>query len=146
MDAIIRVVVMYGVLLLAFRIAGKRAMSEATTFDLLMLLVLSETTQQALIGEDHSVTHAVLLVTTFLTLDVALGALKYRHDRVDRLLEGAPDVLIAQGAVVQAALDDNHIDENDILEAARQSRGIERLEDVKTAILERTGKISIVPW
>lgn len=146
MDSIIRVAVMYAFLLIAFRIAGKRAMSEATTFDLLMLLVLSETTQQALIGEDHSVTHAVLLITTFLTLDVALGALKYRHDRVDRLLEGTPEVLIVRGAIVQSALDDNHTDENDILEAARQSRGIERLEEVKTAILERTGKISVVPW
>jgi uncharacterized membrane protein YcaP (DUF421 family) len=145
MEAILRVTAMYMFLLIAFRFAGKRALSEATTFDLLLLLIISETTQQALVGDDHSVTHALLMITSFLALEVFLSALKVKSKGVDRVLEGTPLVLVDRGELDQEAMRKSHVDADDVLEAARATRGLERLEQIRYAILERNGKISIIP-
>jgi uncharacterized membrane protein YcaP (DUF421 family) len=146
MDAIFRVGAMYLFLLLAFRVAGKRALSEATTFDLLLLLIISETTQQALVGEDHSITNAFLLIISFLAIEVFLSVLKQRFKKFDDLLEGHPLVLINNGICDSEAMKRAHVDVDDVLEAARGSQGIEQLSMVKFAILERTGDISIIPF
>lgn len=145
MDALVRAAAMYLFLLLAFRIAGKRALSQATTFDLLLLLIISETTQQAMVGDDNSMTHAFLLITSFLAIEVLLSFLKQKYKPLDRLLEGEPVLLVEHGKAIRRVMDRMRVDEEDILEAARATRGLERMEQIKYAVLERTGKISIVP-
>ncbi len=145
MESIIRVLVMYSVLLLLFRISGKRTMSDATTFDFLLLLVLSETVQQALVGEDRSITHAVLLATTFIMVDVILSLIKQRSPKAANLLEGAPIVIVSNGQPLLSHMNGERVDEEDVLEAAREAHGLERLDQVKCAILERNGRITIVP-
>ena len=145
MDAVLRIIVMYGFLVLVFRIAGSRALSEATTFDLLMLLIISETTQQAMVDNDHSMTHAFILILTLVGIDIALSAWKQRSKRVERILEGLPVILIEDGKVLQDRLDNTRVDETDILEAARELRGLERIDEIKYAVLERSGAITIIP-
>jgi uncharacterized membrane protein YcaP (DUF421 family) len=145
MDAILHILVMYGFLLLVFRIAGSRALSQATTFDLLMLLIISETTQQAMVKDDHSMTHAFILILTLVGIDLVLSTWKQQSKKVERILEGLPVILIDDGEVLKDRLDKVRVDESDILEAARELRGLERMDQIKYAVLERSGAITIIP-
>ena len=145
MDAVLRVAAMYFFLMLVFRIAGKRTLAETTTFDLLMMLVISETTQQAMVGEDHSMTHAFLLIVSFVGIDVGLSLVKQRSKTIARFLEDAPVVIVAHGQFLQDRMDRSRVDEEDVLEAAREHQGLESLEAIKYAVLERSGQISIIP-
>ena len=145
MDAVIRVAVMYTFLLLVFRLSGKRTLGESTPFDLLMLLVISETVQEALVDDDHSMTHAALLVLTFVAINVVLSVVKQKSRGFERVLEGVPMVIVERGSLLKDRMDRERIDEDDIMEAARQGHGLERLEQVRYAVLERDGKISILP-
>jgi uncharacterized membrane protein YcaP (DUF421 family) len=144
MDSIIRVVAMYIFLLLVFRLSGKQTLSEATTFDLLMLLVISETTQQAMVGEDHSMTHAFLLILTFVAMNIGLSLWKQRSARMEKLLDDVPVLLLEHGKPIKDRMGKERVDLKDILEAARLLHGVERLDQIKYAILERSGKIAIV--
>jgi len=145
MEPLLRVGAVYLFLLLVFRISGKRTLAETTPFDLLMILVISETTQQAMVDEDHSITHAFLLITTFVSIDIGLSLIKQRSKRVARLLEDVPLVIVEHGRLLKDRMDRSRVDEEDVLEAARELRGLERLEQIKYAVLERNGKISIIP-
>jgi uncharacterized membrane protein YcaP (DUF421 family) len=145
MDAVVRVVAMYAFLLLVFRISGKRTMSEATTFDLLLLLVISETTQQALVGDDRSMTHAFLLILTFVAVDVGLSLLKQRSRTLDRLLDSTPLLIVERGRPLKERMDRERVDVEDVMESARRSPGLARIEQVAYAVLERSGKITVVP-
>lgn len=145
MDSVLRVMVMYLFLLVVFRLSGKRTMSDTTTFDMLLLLVISETTQQAMVDDDHSMTHAFLLVLTFLVMNIGLSLWKQRSKTVERLLEDTPLVVVQNGHPLRDRMDKARVDEDDILEAARQHQGLERMGQIKYAVLERNGEISIVP-
>lgn len=145
MEGAIRVIAMYLMLLVVFRLAGKRTLSDATTFDLLLLLIISETTQGALVRDDHSFTHAAVMILTFIAANVGMSAWKQRSRAVARVLEGEPVLLVDRGRPLRRAMDKERVDEDDILEAARETRGLERLDQIKYAVLERTGRISIIP-
>ena len=144
MEAILRVVAMYLFLLLVFRVTGRRTLGESTTYDLLLLLVISETTQQAMVGQDHSMTHAFLLIITFLTLDVLMSVLKQHSHRVERILEDVPLIIVEHGRPLKERMDRVRIDEADVLEAARRLQGIQRLDQIKYAVLERSGTIFVI--
>jgi uncharacterized membrane protein YcaP (DUF421 family) len=144
MDIVMRGLAIYLFLLVVFRIAGQRTLSDATTFDFVLLLIIAEVTQQALLGEDFSVTNAMLLIVTLVGLDIALSLWKQRSRRTERILEGAPLVIIDDGKPVRERMQKARVDEEDILAAARKE-GLERMDQVKYAILERNGGISIIP-
>lgn len=145
MDAVIYPLAVYAFLLVLFRIAGKRSLAQATVFDLVLVLIIAEATQQALLGEDFSLTHALLAVTTLVLVDMGLGVVKRRWKRLDHILEGMPLVIVEDGKLLKERADRERIDEDDVLEAARIHHGLERLEQVKYAVLERDGGISIIP-
>jgi uncharacterized membrane protein YcaP (DUF421 family) len=145
MESVIRGLVVYFFLLLTFRVAGKRTLSENTNFDLVLLLIISETTQQAMVDNDHSMTNGFLLILTLVGASIGLSLLKQRFPALERWLEGAPLVIIENGKVLGDRMDKTRVDEEDILEAARSLRGLERLEQIKYAIVERNGNITIVP-
>jgi uncharacterized membrane protein YcaP (DUF421 family) len=110
-----------------------------------LLLIVAETTQQALVGEDYSLTGAFILIVVLVGLDILLSLLKRASPRVDRLLEGQPLVVLRDGVPLTARMHVERIDDEDILSAARETRGIDRLDDIERAILEKNGAISIVP-
>lgn len=145
MELILRGVAVYLFLLVLFRILGKRSLSETTTFDFVLLLIVGEATQQALLGNDFSVTNALVLITVLMGVDIIFVKLKGRYKKLDRLLEGAPLILVDHGAPLTARMKESHVDAEDIMEAARVSHGLERLEQIKYAVLERDGQISIIP-
>src|SRR6188474_499223 len=122
MDLVVRGIVVYAFLLLIFRISGKRSLRNATTFDFVMLLI-------------------IVLVGT----DILLSLIKRAFPRLDRLLEGQPLVILRNGVPLRGRMRVERVDDEDILSAAREQQGIERLQDIKRAVLERSGGISIVP-
>lgn len=144
MDSVLRVVAMYLFLLVVFRLSGRRTLGESTIFDLLLLLVISETTQEAMVGDDHSMTHAFLLILTFLVMNGVLSMIKQRHRRIEKWLDDVPLIIVEHGRPLMDRMDRVHVAEADVLEAARRSQGIERMDQIKYAVLERSGHISVI--
>jgi uncharacterized membrane protein YcaP (DUF421 family) len=145
MNSVIRGAVVYIFLLIIFRISGKRTMTEVTTFDFALLLIISETTQQAMIDKDNSITNAMLLIITLVGIDIAFSLLKQRFPRLDKWIDDIPLIILQDGKPIAERLRKCRIDEADILHAARENHGLERLEQIRFAILERSGGISIIP-
>ena len=145
MDTVLRSAAVYLFLLVVFRISGKRSLSQITTFDFILLLIISEATQQALVGNDFSFANAAVVIVSLVVLDnrvlVDGGALAGirprrrqpagRRRRKRRLLE---DRAKREGVTL-----------TEILAQGREKHGLERLEQFKYAILERHGGISVVP-
>ena len=145
MFSILRGVAVYIFLLIVFRIAGKRALSEITTFDFVLLLIISEVVQQAMIGNDNSMINAFLLVITLVGLDIAISLWKQKSHSVEKLLESIPLILVDHGKPIQERLEQERVDEADILSRARELQGLERMDQIKYAVLETSGGITIVP-
>lgn len=145
MSAVLRPLAIYLVLLVLFRLTGKRSLGEVTSFDFVVLLIISETVSSSLLAYDFSITASLIAVTTLMGMDVLLSLLKQRWKLLERLLEDDPVILVRNGKARPDRLRKERVDEADILEAARLSHGIERLEQIKFAVLERSGTISIIP-
>ncbi len=145
MDAVLRASAIYLFLLLLFRVTGKRSLAQITTFDAVLLLIVAEATQQGLLGNDYSVTNAFLVILTLFAIDTGLSVLSQRSQRMEKLLNDVPLVLVEEGRLLRDRMDRVRIDEADILERARELQGLERLDQIKYAVLERSGGISIVP-
>lgn len=145
MDAVLRAAVMYGVLLVLFRVSGKRSLAQATTFDFVLLLIVGEATQQALLGDDFSLTKALLVILTLLVLDLGMQLIQRSFPNLGKWIDDVPLVLVEDGKVLKRRMDKSRVSEAEIMEAARLHHGLERLDQVKFAVLERTGAISIVP-
>jgi uncharacterized membrane protein YcaP (DUF421 family) len=144
MDSIIRAVVVYLILLAIFRIAGKRTLAQTTTFDLILMLIISEAIQQGMINGDDSLTNAVLIVIGLVGLDILMSVLKERSPLLDRLVEGTPLVLVEEGRQHPKYMKKERIDEYQILEAARARFGARTLDEVAYAVVEPNGDITIV--
>lgn len=144
MEQMLRTIGIYAFLMVVFRISGKRALKDATVFDFVLLLVISESVQQALTGQDHSVTNAWVIIATFVLLDIGLSLLKRKLPALERLMDGSPLILVRDGVPLEDRMAKERIDLDDILEAARQ-QGLEGLERIRYAVLERNGSISIIP-
>ena len=145
MESVIRAASVYAALWLLFRITGRRSMSHITTFDFVLLLVVGEATQQALLGEDFSFTNGLLVISTLLGLDVTLRWIKARDQRTERLLEGLPTLLVLDGQPIHERLREARIGEDEILQSARETQGLTRIEEIRLAVLEVSGTISIIP-
>ncbi|WP_108460552.1 DUF421 domain-containing protein [Devosia naphthalenivorans] len=145
METVIRGAVVFIVLLVIIRLSGRRTLAQMTAFDLVLVLIVAETTQQALLGDDFSIINAVILIITLFTLDILMSYLKEHSPRAEKLLDGVPTVLISLGKPDARALKRARVDIEDVLESARSKHGVERLDQIKFAVLEVGGDISIVP-
>lgn len=145
MNPIIRGVAIYLFLLLVFRIMGKRSLSESTTFDFVLLLIISEVTQQGLVGKDYSLTGAFILITTLISVDLVFTWLKDRFQLFGKIVEGIPLIIVDNGKALKSRMLKLNVSEEDILEAARLTFGLETMDQIKYAILEKDGGISIIP-
>ena len=145
MDMVIRALAVYLILIVVFKIAGRRALLQMTSFDLILLLIISEATQQALLGNDFSVTGAMLAIVTLITVDICFGIIKKKIHGADDLLDGPPVILLENGNFYADKLKKADITAEDVLLAARVDHGITERQKIKYAILERNGHISIIP-
>jgi uncharacterized membrane protein YcaP (DUF421 family) len=145
MDAVFRAAVIYIFLLIIFRIAGERTMASMTTFDFVLLLIIAEATQQGLIGDDFSITKTMLVILTLVGIDIGFSLLKDRSRLFHKMIEGVPLVIVEDGRMLDDRMRWARIDAEDVLQAARERQGLERMDQIKYAVLERTGEISIIP-
>ncbi|MEP7346609.1 MAG: YetF domain-containing protein [Gemmatimonadaceae bacterium] len=144
-SSVVRAALVYFFVLVLLRLAGKRTLGEMSTFDLVILLILSEAVQPAMVGEDNSLTNAVLLVTTLIAIDVFLGFVKSKSGRAARWLDDVPTVLVREGMVDSGAMSRSHVGVDDVMKAARLQHGLLTFREVRFAILESDGGISIIP-
>ncbi|WP_435017713.1 DUF421 domain-containing protein [Tundrisphaera sp. TA3] len=145
MEPVLRAVAVYAFLLVVIRAAGRRTLAETTNFDFVLLLIISEATQNAMIGDDFSLTNAFLVILTLIALDIGFSLAKRRWSRLDKWVEGVPTLLIEDGRPIGDRMRRARVEIDDVLEAARRLHGLERLDQVKFAVLERGGGISIIP-
>jgi uncharacterized membrane protein YcaP (DUF421 family) len=145
MESIIRGTVTYFFVWLVFRIAGKRSLAETTSFDFVLLLIISETVQSALNQNDNSLTNSFLIVITLVSLDILLSVLGYRFPRFNGFMNSRPELVVENGKTIKDRMAAARIDEEDILASARENYGLERMDQIKFAILETDGGISIIP-
>jgi uncharacterized membrane protein YcaP (DUF421 family) len=142
---VVRAVAMYAFILVLLRVMGKRTLAEVTAFDLIVLLIISETTQQAMTGNDFSVTNAAILVLTLVLLQRGLDWFTDRSPRADRVLNDRPVIIVEEGRPLEEWMRWNSLTVDEVLEEARRSQGIGSMDEIKYAVLERNGGISVIP-
>ena len=128
-----------------FRITGNRSLGQISTFDFVPLLIISEAIQNGLVGNNYSLTNALVLVITLVIIDVGLSFVKQRSRTVDKWLEGMPVAIVEHGRPLRERMERARVAHDDALTAARLLHGLERMEQVKYAVMERSGEISIIP-
>ena len=145
MDSLLRSLAIYFFLLLMIRLAGQRTLSEMTSFDFVLLLLISDTAQQAMVDMDFSLTNSMLLISALIGLSVGLSLVKQYFPRIEKWLDGTALIIVENGVPLKNRMRKARVDEEDIMEAARQLQGLERIEQIKYAVLERGGNITIIP-
>lgn len=143
-EKVLRSLVVYVFLLVAFRVTGKRQIGQLTPFDLVVLLIISNVVQNAVIGPDNSlggglIGAAVILLANYLVVEVT-----FRSKRARRLLEAQPTLLIHNGRILHANLASERVTLDDLHAALRRS-GVATVEHVRVAVLEENGGISVIP-
>ena len=142
-EKVLRSLVVYVFLLVAFRLTGKRQIGQLTPFDLVVLLIISNVVQNAVIGPDNSlggglIGAAVILLANYLVVEVT-----FRSKRARRLLEAQPTLLIHNGRILHANLASERVTLDDLHAALRRS-GVAAVEHVRVAVLEENGGISVI--
>lgn len=145
MDMIFRGAAIYVAVWLILRLSGKRALSEMNTFDFVLLLICGEATQQALLGDDFSLTNAVFVILTLVTLDRLVSSAHVRWPRLERFMDGRPVLLVRDGRPISDAMRREHVDEQDILQEARKTHGLLSMDQIRHVVIEPSGGLSIIP-
>jgi uncharacterized membrane protein YcaP (DUF421 family) len=139
-EKIIRPVIVYVFLIVGLRLAGKRELAQLNPFDLVVLLTISNTVQNAIIGDDNSVTGGVIGAATLLFVNYCVVRFLYGHERLDQLIEGDVDVLIENGILKLDRLKKELITRS-TLESAAHKQGFGSLDEIERATLEPGGTI-----
>jgi uncharacterized membrane protein YcaP (DUF421 family) len=139
-EKVLRPVIVYVFLIAGLRLAGKRELAQLNPFDLVVLLTLSNTVQNAIIGEDNSVTGGLIGAATLLVVNYLVVRFLYSHEKLDAAIEGGSDVLIEHGIVRMDRLHQELITINE-LESAAHKQGFASLDEIERATLEPGGSI-----
>ncbi|MBX2987292.1 MAG: DUF421 domain-containing protein [Bdellovibrionaceae bacterium] len=143
-ELIVRALAIYFFLLLALRLMGKRQVGELAPFDFVVLLLLSDALQNSMVGEDKSLPGGMIVAGTMLLVDRGLTCLSFRFKKVDDFLEGVPQVLISDGKKCRKSIESERITDKELMAALRE-HDCEGISDVKLAILETNGDITVIP-
>lgn len=143
LEKILRPVIVYMFLVIGLRLSGKRELAQLNPFDLIVLLTLSNTVQNAIIGDDNSVTGGIIGATSLLAINYLVVRFLYGHRKLEQIVEGRADVLVENGRVYRERLKKELITLEE-LEAAARKQGFESLADVRECILEPGGTLSFI--
>jgi len=141
LEKILRPVIVYIFLIVGLRLSGKRELAQLNPFDLIVLLTLSNTVQNAIIGDDNTVIGGLIGATSLLAINYLVVRFLYDHRKIDQLVEGSPDVLIEDGKVYEHKLKKELITKEELAAAARR-QGFDSLSDVRQCVLEPGGTLS----
>jgi uncharacterized membrane protein YcaP (DUF421 family) len=142
-EKILRPIFVYAFLVISLRLSGKRELVQLNPFDLVVLLTLSNTVQNAIIGDDNSVSGGIIGATSLLVVNYLVVRFLYGHQKLDALVEGRADVLIENGTVLIERLKKELISHSQ-LEAAARKQGFESLDEVHRCVLEPGGNLTFV--
>jgi uncharacterized membrane protein YcaP (DUF421 family) len=140
-EKLIRAMLVYGFLLFALRVLGKRELAQQDTLDFLVLLLVANAVQNGIIGNDNSVTGAIVGAVALFGINWTFKALAYRYPWADRLFEGSPSYLIRDGQPVKGTMRREQISRPELRAIARR-QGYDSLADIGTAVLETDGNIT----
>jgi uncharacterized membrane protein YcaP (DUF421 family) len=143
-DIVLRTAVVYLVILIGLRLAGKREIGQMTVFDLVVLLLIANAVQNAMVGPDTSLIGGVLAALVLLALNWGVAQLDLHWPRLRRFVEGSPTLLVMHGEIIPSHLRREGLDEDTLLAALRE-HGIAEVSGVEMAVLETDGTISVVP-
>jgi uncharacterized membrane protein YcaP (DUF421 family) len=143
-EFIARGAIVYVIILFLVRLSGKRTVGEFTPFDLVVVILIGESTQGALTGGDESVIGAPIVAATLIALNYLMGFLSARSKKVDHLLEGEPVLVVRDGTLLDHALRANNLPVSDVVEAVRK-QGLRSVKQVALGVLETNGELTIVP-
>jgi len=141
LEKILRPVIVYIFLIVGLRLSGKRELAQLNPFDLIVLLTLSNTVQNAIIGNDNTVTGGIIGAASLLAVNYLVVRFLYDHRKIDQLVEGSPDVLIENGKVHEHKLKKELITKEELGAAARK-QGFDSLSEVQQCVLEPGGTLS----
>src|SRR5215831_8706717 len=143
LEKILRPVIVYVFLVIGLRLSGKRELAQLNPFDLIVLLTLSNTVQNAIIGDDNSVTGGILGAASLLAINYLVVRFLYGHRKLEQIVEGRADLLVENGRVHRKRLKKELITLEE-LEAAARKQGFESLADVRECILEPGGTLCFI--
>jgi uncharacterized membrane protein YcaP (DUF421 family) len=144
MDLVIRATVVFFFIFLVTRVAGRRELSTLEPFDVILLVVLGDLVQQGITQSDQSVTGTLIVISTITLLSVAVSWVSFRSGKIRLATEGEPLILVQDGQVIERNLRRERLTRGDLEEAARGQQ-VGSLSDIRWAILEKEGSISIIP-
>jgi uncharacterized membrane protein YcaP (DUF421 family) len=136
--------IIYFFLIAGLRVLGKRELGQMTVYDLVLMIVLANAVQNAMVGDDNTLFGGLISATTLILLNFALRFALRRSHRLEHLLVGEPIVLVNDGVLRTVALERESISREQILEALRE-HGLERIEEAHLCVLEVDGSISVIP-
>ncbi len=143
LEKILRPIIVYIFLIVGLRLSGKRELAQLNPFDLIVLLTLSNTVQNAIIGDDNSVTGGIIGAASLLAINYLVVRFLYDHRKVDQIVEGSSDVLVEDGIVYEHKLKKELITREELAAAARK-QGFETLSEVRQCILEPGGTLTFI--
>jgi uncharacterized membrane protein YcaP (DUF421 family) len=143
LEKVLRPIIVYVFLIIGLRLSGKRELAQLNPFDLIVLLTLSNTVQNAIIGDDNSVTGGLIGAASLLCINYLVVRFLYDHHKLDQIVEGSPDILIEDGKVHEHKLKRELITKEE-LEAAARKQGFDTLSEVKQCVLEPGGTLTFI--
>jgi len=141
---LVRAVIAYGALVLLFRLAGRRELAQMTAFDLVVVLLIANTLQNAMVGADTSVTGGLIAAAAVIAANLVLSRLVDRFHFLHRAVEGEPLVLMTDGKIQDRNMKRGGVDRAELEQATRE-HGVAGLDEVRLAVMEVDGSISIIP-
>jgi uncharacterized membrane protein YcaP (DUF421 family) len=144
MDLVLRTIAIFFFIFLMTRLIGRRELGSLEPFDLILLVVIGDFVQQGVTQDDYSVTGAFIVISTLALLTVFTSYVNFRVRPLRRVIEGEPIVLIENGRPIESNLRRERLTLDDLAESARLQQ-VESLDDVRLAVLETNGNISVIP-
>ncbi len=142
-EIILRTAAIYLVILVGLRLSGKREIGQMTVFDLVVLLLISNAVQNAMLGPDTSLTGGIIAASTLLLVNALVARLRLKWPRFRHLVEGTPTLLVLHGEIISDHLRREGLDEETLLAALRE-HGVSEISSAEMAVLEVDGSISVV--
>ncbi len=143
LEIALRAAIIYVIVLVGIRLTGKREIGQMTPFDLVLLVLIANAVQNAMVGPDTSITGGLVAAGTLLALNFLMTYVVWRYRKVRKLVEGTPTLLIHSGKIIKRNLAKEKVPLEALHQALRE-HGIEKIEEVKLAVLEIDGSISVL--
>jgi uncharacterized membrane protein YcaP (DUF421 family) len=144
LEIVLRTSAVYIVVVVGLRLVGKRHVAQLSTFDLVLILLISNAVQNAMVGENSSLVGGIVAAATLFLINYLFSFIAYKFRRVDKILEGTPTLLVHNGEPIATHLDQEKITLEELEQVIRE-HGIESIGEVKNATMELDGTISVIP-